>query len=105
VCKLLSNSYFGKLMMNNSKFDDCEFTTSKVKALSMINKVEFKRGEEYNLTNGETLYKLISKKKVIKHNVPIHAAVSIFCNSKLHMMKFYYDFIDKFISRDDYMLL
>ena len=46
-----------------------------------------------------------SKKKTIKYNLPIQIGFFVYQYAKLRMLAFFFDVIDKFISRDDYCLL
>ena len=46
-----------------------------------------------------------SKKKSIKYNLPIQIGFFVYQYAKLRMLAFFFDVIDKFISREDYCLL
>ena len=52
-----------------------------------------------------TTLQVTSKKKSIKHNLPIQIGFFVYQYAKLRMLEFFFDVIDKFISRDDYCLL
>lgn len=44
-------------------------------------------------------------KKRIKHDLPIQLGFFVYQEAKLRMLEFYFDVIDKFISREDFCLL
>ena len=46
-----------------------------------------------------------SKKRRINHNLPVQIGFFVYSYAKLRMLEFFYDVIDRFISRDDYNLL
>ncbi len=46
-----------------------------------------------------------SKKKSIKYNLPIQLGFFVYQYAKLRMLAFFFDVIDRFISREDYCLL
>ena len=52
-----------------------------------------------------TTSQVTSKKKSIKYNLPIQIGFFVYQYAKLRMLEFFFDVIDKFISRDDYCLL
>ena len=47
-------------------------------------------------------YEVESSKKTIRKNIPIQVAFFILDYSKLHMLRFYYEFMDKFVKREDF---
>ena len=51
------------------------------------------------------LLQVTSKKKRINHNLPVQIGFFVYSYAKLRMLEFFYDVIDRFISRDDYNLL
>ena len=52
------------------------------------------------LPNG--YYEVEETKQKINLDLPIHLGVFILNYAKLHMFEFYYDFIDKYLSREDF---
>jgi len=53
---------------------------------------------------GET-YEVTSTKREIKEDLPLQIGAAVYQLAKLRMLKFYYDFIDKYIDRSDFELL
>ena len=51
------------------------------------------------------LLQVTSKKKRINHNLPVQIVFFVYSYAKLRMLEFFYDVIDRFISRDYYNLL
>ena len=51
------------------------------------------------------LLQVTSKKKRINHNLPVQIGFFVYSYAKLRMLEFFYDVIDRVISRDDYNLL
>ena len=47
-------------------------------------------------------FEVESAKKTIKKNIPIQVAFFILDYSKLHMLRFYYECVDRFVYRVDY---
>lgn len=104
IWKLASNSAFGKMGQNNNAYNRNLFTVDLKKANMYINKPEFIGGNEYT-TNTDTLYELTLGRKKVNQNMPLHGSCMIYSLSKLLMLKFVYDFLDKYISRKDYQLM
>ena len=97
--KLVGNSAFGRTGMNKSKHrnvhfcDEHQFNTKKYDYF-------YYDADEYNGT-----YVVTMTKKNIKQNIPIQVACSIYDDSKLRMLQFKYDCVDKYIDRSDYQYI
>lgn len=65
-----------------------------------INQPQFKKLTP--LLDKEELYEIEKSKKVIKLNLPIQIGYFILQYAKLHMLQFYYDFMDRFVDRADF---
>ena len=50
-------------------------------------------------------YEVEKTKKKINLGLPIHIGVFILNYAKLHMLEFYYDFLDYYLSREDFQIL
>ena len=50
-------------------------------------------------------YEVISTKREICQDLPLQIGVAVYHLAKLRMLQFYYDFIDKYIEREDFELL
>ena len=53
----------------------------------------------------DTTLQVTSKKKSIRHNLPIQIGFFVYQYAKLRMLAFLFDVIDEFINREDYCLL
>ena len=97
--KLVGNSAFGRTGINKSKHKNVSFCDEK-----HFNKKKhmyfYYDSDEYN---GK--YIVSMKKKKVKQNMPIQVACSIYDDSKLRMLQFYYDCIDKYIDRKDFQYI
>ncbi|KAL5252197.1 hypothetical protein ACHWQZ_G015102 [Mnemiopsis leidyi] len=71
-----------------------------------------KTGDRDVETGGKTLNdklkdtkKVTSKKRVIKYDLPVQIGFFVYQYAKLRMLNFYFDVVDRFVSRDDYNML
>lgn len=55
-----------------------------------------------SLLDKEELNEIEKNKKVINLNLPIQIVYFILQYAKLHMLQFYYDFMDRFVERGDF---
>jgi hypothetical protein len=51
----------------------------------------------------ENTFEVFSSKRKIKMDVPIQVGCAVYDLAKLRMLEFYYDFIDKYIDRSDFV--
>ena len=51
------------------------------------------------------IYEVKSLKKHIIQNLPVHLGLSVYCESKVHMLKFYYIFLKKYLEDKCFTLL
>ena len=56
-------------------------------------------------TENKDFVETVSYKRIIKQNMPIQVAFGVLNHAKLRMLEFYYDFIDKYIDRNDYQYI
>lgn len=89
VCKIISNSWIGRLAMNKSRFTH----TSVVGVDKLWKKMRTPRFKSStNLRTEDSiadpLYEVTSSKAKIKEDLPIHIQVLVYQNSKLHFFKF-----------------
>lgn len=103
--KILLNSPFGKFGQNNDNHRSYFVTTDPKVASQRVNDVYFASGSEMIDDKENSLYEIFKQKKKTKQNMPMHGASMIYQLAKLQMLKFYYDCVDKFISRSDYQLM
>ena len=95
--KLIGNSSYGKLITNKEKHHDIVyFDESEIGAEIM--------DEHFcgltELPNG--YYEVEKTKQRIILDLPIHLGVFILNYAKLRMLEFYYDCVDKYLSREDF---
>ena len=101
--KTVANSAFGQTAMDKSKHkrikfcDEIQFNRAK-------NNHFYYDAEAYTV-DGTTIYEVIKKPKTVSQTMPIHVASSIFDDSKLRMLQFYYDFVDKYLDRSDFQYI
>lgn len=95
--KLERNSAFGSTIMEQEKFQKVKFVRGEGKTMVEINKPNFKKLS--TLFDEEELFEIEMSKKVLKLNLPIQIGYFILQYAKLHMLQFYYDFMDRFVDR------
>ncbi len=88
--KLMNNAVFGKTMENLKARVNIHATTSDDNAVKWFSRVTFKNAKEVN-----GLYLIETFKEEIVYDKPLYVGTSILDLSKLHMMKFHYDVIQK----------
>ena len=95
----VGNSGYGKTITNQLKHRNVEYC-SDAEASRKVNTHLFRKLE--NIT--EDTYEVESCKKTIKLNLPIQVAFFIYQYAKLHMLRFYYDFLDTYLDRADFQM-
>lgn len=98
--KLEGNSAYASKIMKREKFQDMNYVRGEGNAMLEINQPQFKKLPI--LLDKEELYEIEKSKKVIKLNLPIQIGYFILQYAKLHMLQFYYDFMDRFVDRADF---
>ena len=93
--KLMNNAVFGKTMENLKARVNIHATTSDDNAVKWFSRVTFKNAKEVN-----GLYLIETFKEEIVYDKPLYVGTSILDLSKLHMMKFHYDVIEKHFLKD-----
>jgi hypothetical protein len=97
--KTVGNSAFGRTIMNKNKHKKTQFCDEK-----KFNKLKCKP-TFYDATEYNGVYEVIQKKKKIKQNMALQIGCSVFLYSKLRMLQFYYDCIDKYLDRSDFQYI
>lgn len=95
--KLLGNSGYGKTITNKDNFTKVSFCYAN-EASQKINNGHFKSIQ----TIDENMYEVEEFLRKVIQDLPLHIGFTVYQEAKLHMLKFYYDFIDKFIDRRDF---
>ena len=98
--KLLGNSAYGKTLENLENRRHVVYSTSE------------NVGELFNSCLLRTctpldhndLFEVESAKNKVRWNLPLQIGFFVYQYAKLRMLQFHFDFVDKFVSRDDYQL-
>ena len=97
--KLFGNSAYGKCITNKEKFVSTTYGNED-NISKKINSPHFK---DLELLYGQK-YEVISTKRKIAMDLPLQIGVAVYHLAKLRMLQFYYNFIDKYINREDFEL-
>ena len=95
--KLIGNTSYGKLITNKEKHHDIVYVDESEIGAEIMDE-HFSGLTE--LPNG--YYKVEKMKQRIILDLPIHLGVFILNYAKLRMLEFYYDCVDKYLSREDF---
>ena len=98
--KLLGNSGYGKTITNKDNHRDLVFCNDD-EAPKKVNEPQFR---QLNVLS-EDLYEVQMAKKKIKYDLPLHIGFFVYQYAKLQMLAFYYDFLDKYLDRQDYQYI
>ncbi|ULU08451.1 hypothetical protein L3Y34_019562 [Caenorhabditis briggsae] len=86
--KLVGNSAFGRTGMDKNKH----------KKVSFCDEVQFNRAKNdyfyYDAEEYNGVYEVTKRSRKVKQNMPLQIACSVYDDSKLNMLKFYYDCVD-----------
>ena len=91
--KLIGNSAFGSTGMEKSKHINVKMVRDNI-AKKLRNTFQFKQDTEY-----DGFIESISCKKKIMQNIPFQVTFAVYQLAKLKILQFYYDCIDKYMSR------
>ena len=95
--KLIGNSSYGKLITNKEKHHDIVYVDESEIGAEIMDEHFYGLTE---LPNG--YYKVEKTKQRIILDLPIHLDVFILNYAKFRMLEFYYDCVDKYLSREDF---
>ena len=101
--KTIGNVCYGCLCMDKSRHTCVRYFKGDTNASQAVNEPQFRKLTCLN--EKEQFYKVVFAKHRIKLDVPIQIAVFIFSLAKLKMLQFHYDWLDRLVSREDYMLI
>ena len=99
--KLIGNSGYGSLIMDQTKHQNIKYCQSQHEASLMVNSPHFRKLTELP----KDIFEMEMSKKTIQLNLPIQLGFFILQYAKLRMLEFYYDFVDFYIDRSDFMYL
>jgi hypothetical protein len=98
--KLLGNSAYGKTLTNLTNHRDVHYVTSD-KTSKLVNEPRFQKLTELT----EEVCEVEMAKKNINWGLPLQIGFFVYQYAKLRMLQFHFDFVDRFVSRQDYQLL
>ena len=85
--------------MDRGKHRDVTFCVED-DAIDLVNNPRFESLQEYG-----DVFEVSSKRRSVKMDLPIQIGFWVYQLAKLRMLQFHYDCIDKYIARENYMLL
>lgn len=103
--KLTGNSAFGRTGMNKNRHTNTKYVDDIYKAKRKVNNWLFRDLNEIESTDGSIVFEVSCGKKQIKQNCPLQVASAVYQLAKLRMLQFYHDFLDRFVSRDDFQMV
>ena len=97
--KLEGNASYGSTIMDQEKFQSVKYVQGEGEAMMEANLPQFKKLTP--LLEEEEYYEIEKDKKSLRMNLPIQIGYFILQYAKLRMLQFYYDFMLKFVNRND----
>ena len=98
--KLLGNSAYGKTLENlENRRDVVNLTSENVGQLVNIRLFRTCTSLDHN-----DLFKVESAKNKVRWNLPLQIGFFVYQYVKLRKLQFHFDFVDKFVSKEDYQL-
>ena len=92
--KLLGNSGYGNTVTNIDRHWDVKYCT-EVGTPARINSKRFRQLDVVT----DDAYEIELNRQVVKYTLPLHIGFFVDQYAKLHMLQFYYDFIDRYVER------
>ena len=100
--KLMGNSAYGRTLLDIESHLNVTFHHSdKGDVSQLVNDRHFRQLEEL----GDDLVEIQSAKQLLKFNVPIQIGFMVLNYAKLALLKFYYDFLLKYLPLDGFCLI
>ena len=100
MSKLIGNSSYSRMITDKEKHHDIVYVDESEISTEIID------NHFYDMTElPDGYYEMEKMKKKINLNLPIHIGVFILNYAKLHMLEFYYDFLDYYLSHEDFQIL
>ena len=93
----MGNSSYGKTITDQECHRDVKFCV-ETKASRLINTPFYRQIDQIE----ENTYENQSCKKTINLNLHMQIGFFVYQYAKLHMLQFYFDFLDKYLDRSDY---
>ena len=101
TAKLKGNSFYGKMIENLEKHMNTKFTTDEKLIDKIFRSPFFEDLEEIN----ESVFEVRQRKRKVTITRPYQCGIAVYQLAKLRMLEFYYDFLDKFCDRRDFVLI
>ena len=101
TAKLKGNSFYGKMIENLEKHISTKFTTDEKLIDKIFRSPFFEDLEEINAG----VFEVRQRKRQVTITRPYQCGIAVYQLSKLRMLEFYYDFLDKFCDRRDFELI
>ena len=107
---MVGNAAVGGSMMDKTRHSQTRITADVKKVLQYHNDPRFKSTTLLKLRNPEDLsvsklFEITRGKRTIRQDRPLQIGVAVYDLAKLKMLQFYYDFLRRFLSRDDFQML
>ena len=98
ISKLVGNSAFGGIIINQEKFQKIKYVEGFKKACNEVNNPRFRQINEL----GDSIFESESANANISIKSPLYLGYMILKYAKLHMLSFYYDFLLKFVGNKSF---
>ena len=108
--KMVGNAAVGGSMMDKTRHSQTRITADVKKVLQYHNDPRFKSTTVLKLRDPEDLavsklFEITRGKRIIRQDRPLQIGVAVYDLAKMRMLEFYYDFLDKFVPREDFQML
>ena len=101
TAKLKGNSFYGKMIENLEKHMNTKFTTDENLIDEIFRSPYFDDLEEIS----EGVFEVRQRKRQVTITRPYQCGIAVYQLTKLRMLEFYYDFVDKFCDRRDFEVI
>ena len=98
TAKLMGNSAYGSLLMRVDRHKSVRYRDSEAEVTTLFNNRNFRSFTKID----DALFEVEMNKKKISYSIPIQLGFFVLQLAKLRLLEFYYDFIDRYISRSNY---
>jgi hypothetical protein len=100
--KLVANSAYGASLMNTLEFEQTRILTRAKFDVAVATNSLFRSGREHP---GELFEATFQKESSAVWKLPLAMGISVYNRSKLHVLRFLYDFLFKFVPRERIVVL
>ena len=101
TAKMVGNAGYGRFIMDVKRHVDVRYETNDEKVARAINSFFFHELDELP----ENVFEIKSSKRKVRMELPIQVGFFVYQYAKLHMLRFYYHFIDHFLDRTEFEYL